>query len=209
MPRRTERLALGFRSHSGWANAVVVRGSLEHLEIVTRTRVELIDSALPRQVYHAAEGQPLTRAAALVTRVEAAVGAASTRAIEALIADSSSNGRIVAAGIVGEPQEIPDLARILSSHALLHMAEGQLYVQALGEAAAQVGLEVSHLAPKGTIATAATELEVDAGRLEQTLKDAGRALGPPWQKDHREAVAAALVALLSRAGSGGRGARRR
>jgi hypothetical protein len=195
MPRRVERVALGFRPHSGWAHAVVVSGSVAEPRVIDRRRVELVSSELPRQVYHAAEGMPLTRAAALVQRVQSSVDGVTTDTIDTLVAAASEDGKVVAAGVVGQPREVPDLARVLASHALLHLAEGQLYLQALGDAAARRDLSVTYLAPKGAMAAAATELTVDAETLDATLKRCGRSLGPPWQKDHREAVAAALVAL--------------
>jgi hypothetical protein len=70
-----------------------------------------------------------------------------------------------------------------------------LYIEALTDGAAACDLEPVHVEPKSTLERAAAELEIDAAGFAAALKAAGKTLGPPWQKDHREATAAALVAL--------------
>jgi hypothetical protein len=47
---------------------------------------------------------------------------------------------------------------------------------------------------KGTLDHASRVLGV---ALEPSLAALGKAMGPPWQKDHKEATAAALVALAA------------
>ena len=51
---RAKPAALGFRAHSGWAAAVVVGGSPGSPVVLDRRRIELIDSTIPGQPYHAA-----------------------------------------------------------------------------------------------------------------------------------------------------------
>jgi hypothetical protein len=91
--------------------------------------------------------------------------------------------RADAVGVVGKVRNIPDeLERILAAHALLHAAEGALYEEALVEAAERAGLTAT-LVEEGTI------------RIPASLDAARKTLGAPWQKDHKLAAAAALVAL--------------
>jgi hypothetical protein len=51
---------------------------------------------------------------------------------------------------------------------------------------------------KGTVEQASAALGVSAGALTATLTGLRRELGAPWQADHRDAAAAALVALALR-----------
>src|SRR5260370_42663941 len=60
--------ALGFRAHSGWAVVVAVAGSPLSPVVLHRQRVELVDSGLPKQPYHAAEPLELKKAEALANR---------------------------------------------------------------------------------------------------------------------------------------------
>ncbi len=191
--------ALGWRSHSGWAVLVAVTGTARAPTVVARQRVELVDASLPRQPYHAAAGRTLGAAAALIAKVEAAAAAAAADATKASMAALATAGHpVVAAGVVGGGRRLPDdLVKILGAHALLHSAEGDLYEQALAEAAARVGLPVSLIPLKTVITDAAAALHTTATALDAALKTAGRTLGPPWQKDHREAAAAALAALAA------------
>jgi hypothetical protein len=86
-------------------------------------------------------------------------------------------------GVVAKIRSLPaDLERILRAHALLHAAEGDLYEEALTEGALRAGLPVQRVTPTSI-------------SLEPKLDAAGRALGPPWQKDHKLAASAALWVL--------------
>lgn len=173
--------ALGWRSHSGWAVLVVVRGSAAAPEVLDRRRIELVDESLPRQPYHAVveRGLATPAAAALIASVEQA-------ALEAAVAATRSASRdfaVEAVAVVGRMRNLPnELTRILASHALLHAAEGDLYEQALIGAATRVKVPVLLMEPD--------RIEVDP-----RLAAAGATLGPPWQEDHKLAAAAALAAL--------------
>jgi hypothetical protein len=191
-------VALGFKPHTGWAVAVTVGGDAANPVVFDRRRVSLCPDDLPRQVYHHAQGLSPARAVRAVVDVEDAVDITSNQVLGELAEQAAAHGELVAVGIVGEPREVPDLKHVLASHALLHLAEGELYRSALDEAAQERGLPVSLMHPKGTLELAASALEVTAAALGATLTGMRRALGPPWQADHREAAAAALVALALR-----------
>ena len=80
-----------------------------------------------------------------------------------------------------------DLARIMAAHPLMHMSEGQLYRDAIIEAAVALDVPVVCVPAKQLIDNA------DADWLAAT----GRSLGPPWRKDEKQAALAALAALAS------------
>jgi hypothetical protein len=182
-------VALGWRPHSGWAVVVAVVGPTEDAApVVTyRQRVELLDSSLPRQPYHAAvdAGLSLDDAEVLIRQVEQAATDAVTSATAAAVAELSRSNLVVRrAGVAAAGSQVPrELGRILGSHPLLHAAEGQLFRRAVIEGSARAGLEVITVDPK------------TAADLQVTLAAMGKVAGPPWQKDHREAAAAALAAL--------------
>jgi hypothetical protein len=173
--------AIGWRSHSGWAVLVAVREPVPSPEVLARRRVELVDSSLPRQPYHsiAERGLSLRAGEALIERVEKMAWAAAVAATEAVL----EAGAVDAVGVIGRVRRIPDdLEKILASHALLHAAEGDLFERALVDAAAHAGLPVLVLEP--------TAIKIPAA-----VDNAGKVLGPPWQKDHKLAAAVALAAL--------------
>ena len=173
----TDRIAVGFRCHSGWAVVVSVTGSARAPLVLERHRVELVDDALPRQPYHA-----IATLGAPAGVVDEVASAASTAAAAIL----RSFSRVDALGIVAAQRRIPSsLDRILASHALLHAAEGDLYERAVIEAGNDAGLRVHVVDPRSITVPAA----VDALR---------KSVGPPWQQDHKWATTAALAALAAR-----------
>lgn len=188
-------IALGFKPHSGWAVAVVVGGDPADPVVLDRRRIVLCPDDLPRQVYHQAQGLPVPEASRLVADVEDAVDIRAGHALAELAECASAHGELVAVGVVGEPRDVPDLERVLSSHALLHLAEGELYRSALADAAADRGVLVSLASPKGTVQEAAAALGVAPARLTAQLSAVRANVGAPWQADHKDATAAALVAL--------------
>jgi hypothetical protein len=174
-------VALGWRSHSGWAVLVAVAGTPTSPNILARERVQLVDESLPRMAYHAIEAWDLSlkEGKALVAKVRRAATTAATKAMKSAVTEHDAE----AVGVVGKIRNIPDdFERILAAHSLLHAAEGALYEEALLDAAARAGIE-------GTL------VEEQSIRIPNALEAARKTLGSPWQKDHKLAAAAALVAL--------------
>jgi hypothetical protein len=192
--------AVGLRIHTGWAVAVVVAGSRATPEVVHRARVELVDAALPNQVFHAAADSPPASAEVLIRRVERSAREYADAAIGVLEGAAAAAGHHLAAvALCAEPHSLPtDLARILGNHALIHAAEGELYREALEQAAEWRGLPVVQVGPKRVAATVADELELGPDQQQAMVTDLGRRLGPPWRADHKQAVLLALLALAER-----------
>ena len=166
--------AAGFRCHTGWAVLIVAAGSAGSPVVLDRRRVELVDGSLPRQPYHAVAeaGWPRT-----------VIDEVAQQARDAVTAALRSVGPADTVGVVATERRIrSSLDRILASHALLHAAEGQLFERAVIEAADDAGVPVHVVDPRS--------LTVPA-----TVETLGRSLGPPWQKDHKWATTAALLAL--------------
>ena len=169
-----DRVALGFRCHSGWAVLVAVRGSSAAPVVLDRRRVQLVDDSLPRMPYHgvAEYGMP-------PSVIEDVIVAAAQGAAAAL----KTTEQVDIVGLVATERRVPDeLDAILASHPLLHAAEGQLYERAVIDAAAEAGLRVHVVEPRSIVVPPAVD----------TLR---RSIGAPWQKDHKWAATAALAAL--------------
>jgi hypothetical protein len=167
--------------------------------VVHRERAALLDGSLPRQPYHAAADGGLgpDDAAELIAQVVQAATLAATAAMAAMVAAVAASGRrVVGIGVVAGNRHLPsELSRILASHPLLHAAEGELFEQALIEGGAAAGLPVVTVAPTAIFDDAAHAASMTVEAFTATLAAAGRQAGPPWQKDHRQAAAAAVVAL--------------
>jgi hypothetical protein len=189
--------AIGCRDHSGWAVLVALGGDPAQPKLLARQRVTLVDDSLPRQVYHAALEHELDAAAAMVTEVERAASKGARAAIRGLVKELEvDRHRVVGLAVAAGTANVPtDLATVLASHTFVHAAEGELYRDALAGAGPRCGLAVTRYPSKHAIAEAAAALGVDTSALDERLKALGKPLGPPWQKDHREAAAGALLVL--------------
>jgi hypothetical protein len=190
---------VGVADHSGWANLVTVAAGDDGSApaVIDRRRCQLIGDDLPRQPYHAAGGVDGDEAERLVAHVVAAACAGAGRALDALLADLGSGHRIVAVALrSGGERPLPGtVAGVLASHSAMHAAEGQLYRDAWADAAADRGVAVALHARGDALGGAAALLGTTVERLGATVSALGRELGPPWQKEHREAAAAALGEL--------------
>lgn len=196
LPCRCVDVAAGFATHSGWAIAVAAGLANGHLRVYDRRRVELISPELPRQAYHAAADLDPAEAGELVAAVETSIV---DRAIQAVhdIRDAVGDHSLVALGVVGRAREIPGVAAVLSSHALMHASEGEQYRRGIVDAAARLGLLVYRADPKRIAAEVTETVGWSTSRLTEEQVIVRAAMGPPWQKDHKEASAVALIALES------------
>lgn len=174
---------LGFCSRTGSAVAVAVQVGSGPPALAGRWTVDLTDPGTPGELYHAAADLPPDRAEALVRAGVAAVTDVATRQLRQL---QSELGAVTAVGVVTGDHPVPDLlARILAVHTLMHAAEGQLYRDALLDAAAACGLP-GHGLPKSRAAA------LLAGELAETVAALGSQAGPPWRKEHKLAAVTAI-----------------
>jgi hypothetical protein len=191
-----KRVGVGFRDHTGWAAMVAVGGGVTAPIVVARGRYELCDDDLPRAVYHAVRPLDLDNAGRLVRKVEESARAAAEWQLRRTVAELGSAGYRVVGAAVAAPRPVPDdLEEILGSHALVHTAEGQLFRDAIVEASASVGLPVMRFVQHELFEEAADHIGTSDVSLRAQLTGLGRALGPPWQRDQKEAAAAAWLAL--------------
>ena len=169
-----QKVALGFRTHSGWAAAVTVSGSIERPVVLERRRIVIARG--PRQPYHAAEPLAFEEAEGLIRKWRQEALELAAAAVEQLRREF---GAICAGVLVGRPRPVPALADILKSHAAIHTAEGVFYREICIEACYGCGLPVCAVA----------ENEMTA-RIASLPK-----LAPPWTADEKLACLAAWEAL--------------
>lgn len=178
----------GVADHSGWAIVVTAQGDGT---FVDRRRIELVESGLPSMPHHH-EGQqlPLDEAVALVGRVRASAERGAHACLAALAAD-------LGPGLVGlalrQCPPLPDtVAERITNYRAMCVADWVMYRQALARAATERGWFVSWYDAKRVFADAASALKREA--IDDLLDAVKQRLGPPWQKDHRMAMAAAIAA---------------
>jgi hypothetical protein len=189
-------VAVGCSLHTGWGVAVAVTGR-EQPEVVLRSRLALVDPALPAQAYHAAAGEPPAAATRLVRSVERSAREWASRAV-AEVHDALTAGghRLVAVAIAAEPREVPvEVATVVANHALIHAAEGELYRDAVETAIDWLAVPLLQVRAKGVAAEVQRVLGLGEVRQRQLAADLGAGLGPPWRADHKQAALLALVAL--------------
>lgn len=177
---------LGLCSRTGSAVAVALGPGPA---LLGRWALDLRAEGVPAQAYHAAAGLPPPEAEALVRTAVDAAAEAAARWLTVLRGELDGELRAVAV-IVGD-YPVPDSVRaILAAHTLMHAAEGQLYREALLDAAADAGLHTTGVSAK----IAAARL---AGDLAAPIAALGAVAGRPWRKEHKLATVAALEVLES------------
>jgi hypothetical protein len=196
-------LALGLRSHSGWAALVAVGRERGALRVAARTRIELVrpeDAAWAGQPYHAAEGLDLEDARSVVRRAVESARRLAARELARCARERAAEGHAAraCAVLVGTP--VPDwsVEEILAVHFRMHKAEGALFTDALLRGAEACDLRALALPEKELARRAEERLGRGAREIEAELAALGRALGPPWGRDQKQAALAAWIALGER-----------
>jgi hypothetical protein len=173
--------------HGGWAVLVTAaRGG----KLLDRRRVELVEAGLPKIPHHS-EGQrlPIEEAVELVKRVRVS---AEKHAVLALDAVTLAVPRILGVALRRCPQLPPTIAERIKDYRAQNVADWVMYRKALASAAEARGWPVHWYDAKSVFAAASQALGVE--NLDAHFLQMRRAIGPPWDKDHKLAMAAAIVA---------------
>jgi len=193
------RVALGFKSHSGWAALVVVGVSRDDLEVIDRRRIELIDDGevWAKQPYHAAEDLPPDEARAVVKRgIESAHRIAIVQMRSAVELIQNRKHEIAACAVfVPSPMPAWSTEDILAVHFRMHKAEGVLFPDAICRAAEACNLRLVAVPEKQLAERSEATFGVPFDRSMETIAALGKTVGPPWGKDQKIAALAAIIAL--------------
>lgn len=167
--------AVGVSDHGGWA--ILVTADRDG-RLLDRRRVELVDDAQPAiPHHHQAQLLPVARGVALVERVRASAHAHAERALDDL-AVSVPTVRGIALRVC--PLLPATVAECLRDYRARNVADWVMYRKALAAAAELRGWGVSWY---------------DAKSLNVLAETLHGFAGPPWNKDYRLAMAAAISAF--------------
>ena len=170
---------VGVSDHGGWAIFVT---AARDGTLLDRRRAELVDDALPGLPHHH-EGQmlPIDQAVALVERVRLS---AEKHAVVALDAVATAVPHIFGIALRARQPLPPTIAERIKDHRARNVADWVMYRNALARAAETRGWPIHWYDAK--------RLNLDADFLQ--LRDT---IGPPWTKEHKLAMAAAVAAATA------------
>jgi len=196
-------VALGIKSHTGWAAVVALAGPVASAEVVAKRRIQMATTFDEGAVYHKSQELSVAQAEAFINASQARFERTAREALIDLAAELRAAGcEPVATGLVsGDGKALPPLASILKSHALVHAAEGELYRQVLLRASEGCRIPAVPIPAKGIEARTAGALGISPARLAARLAAIGKASGRPWTRDQKESALAAWIALAARQSS--------
>jgi hypothetical protein len=176
-------LRLGIADHFGWA--VAVTASADHA-VVDRRRLELVEPGVtPAPIHYESHRLDVAQTAALVAQVRASVERAASAALDELPEP------IVSISLRAWPPDFPEDIAVQRRAPYEARADAIMYRQVLAELAHARGWELHLYDARAVEGEAARRL---GARADAVLHGPRAALGPPWTKDHRVALAAAIVA---------------
>jgi hypothetical protein len=178
---------LGIADHLGWAIAVTVSG--DH-EVVDRRRIELIEPGMSSApIHYESRRMDVATTVALVAEVRASVVRASSAALDEIAAALPAPVRSIS--LRAWPLDFPDDIAVQRRAPYEARADAIMYRQELAELAHARDWDVHVYDAKAVVGQAVRML---GERADEVLQGPRAALGPPWTKDHRIALAATIVA---------------
>lgn len=183
---------IGVSDHGGWAVLVTVAADGTLLD---RRRVELVDADLPKIPHHS-EGQrlPLDEAVELVERVGVSAERQAKLSLDAVA--KTFPRRILGVALRQCPEVPLTIAERIKDYRAQNVADWVMYRKALAAAAEARGWAVHWYDSKRVLASASEALGIED--LEAHFLQLRNSIGPPWSKDHKVAMAAAIVAARAR-----------
>ena len=180
---------IGISDHGGWAILVTVARDGTLLD---RRRVELVDDSLPGLPHHhEAQLLPMDRAVALVERVRAS---AERHAVRALDGVAAAVPHVLGVALRICPPLPPTIAERIKDHRARNLADWVMYRQALASAAEARGWPVYWYDAKKVLGLASRALHEN---FDDYFLKMRKELGPPWNQDHKLAMAAAILAATA------------
>ena len=192
--------AVGFRVHSGWTSLVAVALEIGKPIVLARRRPHLVEtfSYTFRQPYHTAEKMALDEAKEFLAKQQAEAGCYALAAIRAVEKDVAQQGYRVtrAALLLASGRQLPELAKILAAHSLIHTADGEFFREALLHGCTQCKLPVTCIKERELLGIASATFRRKPDALAKVASDLGKTLGSPWTQDEKFATVAAWIALV-------------
>ena len=178
---------IGVSDHGGWAVLVTAAGNGKFLD---RRRVELVDADLPKIPHHSeCQKLPLGEAVALVERVRESAERHSKLVLDSIA--TTVPGRISGVALRQCPPLPPTIAERITDYYAQNNADWVMYRTALAAAAESRGWNVHWYDAKKVFDAAGTALGIQD--LNAHFVRLRKSIGPPWNNDHKLAMAAAIV----------------
>ena len=177
---------IGVSDHGGWAVLVTVARDGTLLD---RRRVELVAEGLPKIPHHSeCQGLPIDQAVELVERVRVS---AEKHAVLALDAVRKAVPRILGVALRKCPALPPTIAERIKDYRAQNNADWVMYRKALASAADARGWPVHWYDAKSVLGAARQALGIE--NIDAYFLQVRRTIGPPWNMDHKLAMAAAIA----------------
>jgi hypothetical protein len=189
------RAALGFRVKSGWAAAVMLKGSARSPQLCDVQRIDLSDPQLPetRQPYHASMGRLETDTKKISGRVDV-VRRITKKSIAKLLAGyRQQNFTIKRAALVVGSQIDP--RSVANAHIRAHALEGQLFRSVLQQSLHGNGIRTEVLLEREAYGKAQVELKQSNENVRRMIQNFGRDAKASWRAEQKLAALAAWLAL--------------
>jgi len=186
---------VGLKVRTGRAVLVVLKGTRDTPEIVSRLEIGLDDPWVPASLhpYHRELGDRWPAAQQDRRRGCEAALAASGHAIRKFVGELRSHGLEPRRAAVVTPAV--DRTRTGGAHARAHARESQLYRSAVDAALGACGIRVARFAEPQLRAVASARLGRPAPQLEAMLKAFSYVVGTPWAAPEKHAALAAWIVL--------------
>jgi hypothetical protein len=191
-------VAVGVSDHSGWAVWVSVAFRKGEPVVIDRRRVELIEPGLPSRPYeHETLDLDAQQAEALAQEVRESALHCTAKALAKLRSNLRPPAKIFAIALREPPLPcLPEsVAAAHASYPVTMRADAMIYHDALSSAASTQGIGVELIARGQERQRASRALRTGVDRIDEWLLEQRVLLGPPWQKDHRDAAARAIAAF--------------
>ena len=160
--------------------------------LLDRRRVELVDKGLPKIPHHSeAQRMPLDKAVELVERVRVSAQGHAALALDGV---AKVVPRIRGVALRKCPPLPPTVAERIQDYRAQNNADWVMYRMALASAAEARGWPV-HWYDAKTVFDAATQA-LGIANLDVHFLRVRKDFGPPWNNDHKLAMAAAVVAAV-------------
>ncbi len=177
------RAIVGVSDHGGWA--ILVTASADGA-LLDRRRIELVEEGLPKiPHHHEAQSLPLDEAVALIEQVRLSAASCARIGLDAVA--KALPGRKLGVALRECPELPPTVAERIEDYRAQNNADWVMYRKELAAAAEERGWKVHWFDAKKVLEAASEALRVDR-----------KSIGPPWTKDHKIAMAAAIVAARRR-----------
>jgi hypothetical protein len=195
-----KNVAVGFRAHSGWSATVAVCVEKGVPAVLLRRRVHLVETFTYgfRQPYHTAEKMGLPDGGKFISQVRAKARNLAYHAIREMESELEQAGYKLNRGalLLAAGKPLPELEKILASHALIHTADGELFRECLLHASERCGLAMTRIKERELVEQAAKALRVSRPKLLRRVAEMGNPFGAPWTQDEKFATLAAWLASV-------------